>query len=1184
MVAAACAAVGMAALAVAWPLMQQRLSSVADRMVRDALDRAAGSWSVSRVRVMLPATLQIEALNGRVDPAVELQARSIRLGVDVTAAARSAYSGEPVQQAVRHVEARGLVIRPQEDLEGSPAPAAGGGAGEGEGNGPQAPGEAPSPEAFLRALRRAALWLVREGASVLSNWVDAGGELTWDLEGIWVEPGQSRAWRSQGRLSRGPEGAVQVDGYVELAGWGQLRLTGRLREGQLTVDAARVNHLPVGASATGTLSASDDGGIVADLQVRLWPLAGWGWSAADARLQGPWPDGGLPPATVSVTLARPQPPAPGWWPYLDGGQLRARLEWREGRVHLSDGQWRRGRARGNFSGHVAPQAPFALALQFELWGLLPGTDVPWWGAYQVASVAARGRVEGSLAAPVLTAELQAPPGHLGGVPTGTATARLEVDLAAGRLRFRDLQAPFSTGQLTASGEVLWGSPAAGSPGAEGASVRLRSSGRVSKASSLDVAALLARLSGSKVPGVAAGAWPADIPTADRRAQDALTGGRLTDARAGELTGGFEVEAVWVAEGGRLAGRLRQLAFDGPDASVSVVADAGGHRIVAELINLSGGLLEPWLAGVRGFGHFQGRLRDGRLDGQLAVRELAVSDFKLGELTAPVELAGGWLKSRGVRLRDGEVEGQVDVALQLASCLCGRLEFSLSSSDPALPASLDGVLAIEDAATRLERLVLAMAGRPVASAEGTLPGTGAFAPRSLDLRLAIHDFPLELVQRWLPAGQIRAGQVTGQLHLSGTLEAPSAQGTFGLRAAALEFPTFPGRLTDLQVGVAVQGRQLTLTRAEARTPGGGRITASGGAQLASLWPVRLQPLDVVAVLDGARLAGRLGSSVELEGVWAGKLQLSGILGEERYPQLQGELAVRNGRMVLWREGFAGVLLGALSGASGARPAAPPASPSEGSPSEASPGGRPGEADSAGLRLQVQMRTGAPVRVEVPALGGSGLLEGAVKLVGTTRRPALEGELLLHQAQLRYFGREVRVERTRLVFSRARGLLPGVDLTAQAVGPSGPVTLRARGELSDPAGLELSSQPPLPPDQVAQLLLPSLPADSEDRAAWVEAVNEQLAAWAMAPVRDAVRQALGLDELWLVPAGAEGGWRLRLGKSFDPSPIYVRYGRTLRGDAARQELEVQSRLGPRLSVGAGWSEEAGMRLGVAWEFQF
>ena len=1186
MASAAGAVLAVAALAVAWPVLQQRFSSVATRMVREALERDAGGWSVGRVRVTLPATVQVEAVRGRLDRAVELEARSVRLGVDVTAVARSAYSGEPVQQAVRHVEARGLVIRPQDGPEGGSPPGAGGdwGAAAG-GHGAGASGATPSPEATLSGLRQAVLWLLRDGPSVLGLWVAPGEELTWNLEGLWIahDRAEPQAWRSQGRLSRGPDGTFEVEGTLAVAGGGQLRLAGRLRPGQLAVKAAHVEHPAMAASAAGMLVASGDGGVRADLtaelQARRWPLAGPGPSVARVRLQGAWPDGGLPPATVTVTLARPQAPDAGWWSYLDGGLAEARLEWRDGRVRVFDGRWQRGRARGTFSGHVVPQAPFALSLQFELWGLTPGTDVPWWSAYEVASVAARGRLEGPLAAPVLTAELQAPPGHLGGVPAGTATALLEVDFAAGRLRFQDLQAPISTGQLTASGEVLWGSAAAGGPGAEGAAVRLRSSGRVSKASSLDAAALVARLAGREVPGVTAGTPAPGGPAAGRR-----PGGQMTAAVAGELTGGFEVEAVWRAEGGRLAGRLQRLTFDGPDASVSVEANPDGHRVVAELVNLAGGLLEPWLPRVRGFARFEGRLRDGGIAGQLSVRELAISDFSLGELTAPVELSDGWLRSRGVRLRGGEVEGQADVALQMAPCLCGRVQLSLTSSDPTLPASLDGALTVEEAATRVERLVLALEGRPVVTAEGTLPGTGASPERSLDMRLVIQGLPLELARRWLPSGQFRGGQLTGQLQLSGTPESPSARGTLELQAEALEFPTFPGRLEDLRVAVAVQGRQLTLALGQARTPGGGRITASGEAQLASLWPVRLQPVNVVAVLDGARLAGRLGSPVELEGVWAGRVELSGSLTEEQSPRLQGEVTVQRGRMVLWREGFAGALLGALSGTPRARVPAPPAFPSEGGPAGAPAGGRPPGTDAPGLGLHLRLRTRDPVRVEVPALGGSGLLEGAVTLVGTTEKPALEGELLLHQAQLRYFGREVRVERSRLVFSRTRGLWPGIDLTARAVGPSGPVTLRARGEPGDPAGLELTSQPPLPPDELARLLLPSPPARPEDRAAWLEAVNEQLAAWAVAPVRDAVRQALGLDELWLVPAGSEESWRLRVGKLFDPTPIYIRYGRTLRGDAAHQELEVQSRLGPRLSVGAVWSEDAGMRLGVAWEFQF
>ena len=1160
-------ALGVAAAAFGLPAAQQHLSGELTRRVRQALERASVPWSVGRVRVQLPATVQVEAVRGRLDAAVELEAPSVRLGVDVTAAARQVYSRQPVQQALRHIEARGLVIRPQEgggDTNGAdPSPAEPGAGGGGPGWLVGGGLSADAPE----RLRQAALWLVREGARALSAWVEEGGQLTWDLEGVWVDGSVGKQpWRSRGLLRRSPQGGVEVEGELEFAGQGTLRLAGALESGRLELHRVTLRNEQLLADASGRLTASRDDGLTADLSVRLVPAGPAGWEGAELRWQGPWPAGALPAASATLRMAPASSAAGGGWAYLAGGRASAQLSWDEGMLRLSDGRWQRGGARGRFEGTVAPVSPFTLELSFEAWGLTPGVDVPWWATYRVESLAVRGRARGPALAPAITAQVQAPPGSLGGVATGTATATLEVALAAARLRLVDLQAAVGSGSLTGAAEVLWGEAAA-QTGPAGARVVLQAEGRLEGAGSREAGAVLGASLGGGLPGALAAGRPGQAPDAQ--------------GPQGELTGAFQVAAAWVAaaDGAGLQGRLLALTFDGPDASLSVREQGDGHRIALELLNLGGRLLEPWVRGVRGFGWFEGTLARGRLAGKAELRELEVSGWRLGAVSAPVELAAGRLRVQGLGLRGGELEGQADLDLQLGSCLCGRADFSLRASGTGVPLALEGALALEPSATRVERLELATAGHPLAEVRGRLPSPGGDA-QALDLRLAVHGFPLELARRWLPALEVDGGQLTGNLQVGGTLAEPLARGSLALEAAAVTLPSFPGRLADLRLGIAVDGRRLTVTRAEARSPQGGRVSGSGTASLASLWPLRLRPVDLTLQLHNVWLGGPLTSAVELEGIWAGTLRVQDAGGRAAAPRVEGQVGVRGGRVVLWREGLAGALLGALAGPVSGGPAAPTAAPQS-----AAPAGEPASAAvSDELELQVQVRTEAPVRVEVPALGGSGLLEGAVAVVGSLRQPALDGELVLHQARLRYFGREVRVERSRLIFSRGRGLLPGVDLSATTLGPSGPVQVRARGELADPRGLELSSQPPLPQDELAALLLPAVPTHAEDGDGWVGAVNEQLAAWAMAPLRDAARQALGLDEVWLVPAGPEQGWRLRVGKLFDPMPVYVRYGRTLRGGPAQQELEVQSRLSPHVSLGAGWSEQEGFRLGVGWEFQF
>ena len=156
------------------------------------------------------------------------------------------------------------------------------------------------------------------------------------------------------------------------------------------------------------------------------------------------------------------------------------------------------------------------------------------------------------------------------------------------------------------------------------------------------------------------------------------------------------------------------------------------------------------------------------------------------------------------------------------------------------------------------------------------------------------------------------------------------------------------------------------------------------------------------------------------------------------------------------------------------------------------------------------------------------------------------------------------------------------------PSGSTAVvRAWGDTGQAAGVQLASYPAVAADQLARWLLPlgtwqagAPPAGPELE----QALREQLASWATLPVRESLREALGLDELYLQPAGTQPGWRLQVARYLEGARWYVRYGRNLRPERPEQELEVELPLGPGLTLQAGVKEGVGARAGLTWEFQF
>ena len=782
----------------------------------------------------------------------------------------------------------------------------------------------------------------------------------------------------------------------------------------------------------------------------------------------------------------------------------------------------------------------------------------------MASVAVRGRLAGSAVGQwTVDGEVQTPSGRLLGLAAGGATAHVTVDLSAGQATVDETVAPVGSGLLTLGARVRW---AGSAPQLDGvpAAAWLELRGKVEGVASTEV--LQAARSG--LPALVSSPSAPPVP-----------GG----GPGGDVSGSFQAELAWVPGGDASAPSaptvvLVRAAFDGPDGSLQAARrPGGGYDLRADLVNLGGRALRPWLRTWRGYAAFSGQLVGGALSGRLSVERLGVAGYELGSLQAAVGFRDGVWEVADASLRGGDVEGRLDLRLAWAQ-RSGQASFDLRQQGAgSLGASVQGHLSLQGAALVLENVAVAVQDREVARASGTVPLTvlGADPTASMEVRAHAQRFPLELVREMLPAWQVEGGRLSGDVTLSGTLQAPDASGRLLVLADRLVPPQDRfSPLTDLAVELRIDGRTLTLARGQARSARGGDVQLSGQARLESVWPPHLDPVDVQLEARQASLDARPTSSIQLQGTFTGRLRLSGTWSPDSRPTLSGRLTVRAGRVTLW--GFSlPVGAGGLGGAGegGVR------LPADLERVE----GRP--AAAGGIPLDVTVEAEQPVRLEVPAIGGTALAEGAVRLTGTTASPALAGDVLLSQARVRYFGREFAIERGRLSFSPARGLVPEVQLDATTTTPDGPVRVHVEGAPSEGQSLRLSSQPEMSREEILALLLPDAArSGANGRARWIALVNEQLAAWAMGPLEEAVRSALGLDELALVPAADSGTLRLLAGKYLDPGRLYVRYRRELLDPKGRQSLELSYRLRPDLTWRLGWDDRGTFSLGIEWQHSF
>jgi translocation and assembly module TamB len=203
--------------------------------------------------------------------------------------------------------------------------------------------------------------------------------------------------------------------------------------------------------------------------------------------------------------------------------------------------------------------------------------------------------------------------------------------------------------------------------------------------------------------------------------------------------------------------------------------------------------------------------------------------------------------------------------------------------------------------------------------------------------------------------------------------------------------------------------------------------------------------------------------------------------------------------------------------------------------------PAAADRYRLRSDLRLLVGNDVRLS--AFGLRGRLEGSVRAQVTPEEVATaSGELEVRDGKYRAYGKELDVERGRLLFAGGPVADPGVDLRARKNLPGYEVGVVVRGRLRRPE-LSLYSVPALPQSQIASLLLVGRRLDNldpGDRRA-LGGSSGDVATQGGALLAGQLGRAIGLDEV-SVETGADASSSLVIGKFLSPR-LYVSYGISL-----------------------------------------
>jgi translocation and assembly module TamB len=207
-----------------------------------------------------------------------------------------------------------------------------------------------------------------------------------------------------------------------------------------------------------------------------------------------------------------------------------------------------------------------------------------------------------------------------------------------------------------------------------------------------------------------------------------------------------------------------------------------------------------------------------------------------------------------------------------------------------------------------------------------------------------------------------------------------------------------------------------------------------------------------------------------------------------------------------------------------------------------------------------------KVQVKAYGLSATITGAVRTRAEPRESAVgAGEFEVKEGEYSAYGRELEIERGRLIFTGGPLTDPAVDLRASRELPGYKVGVIARGPLRRPQ-LTLFSEPSLPQAQIASMLIVGRSSIQGDPGAADDGVSATAQGGAF--LAGQLGKYVGLDDIGLTE-DAETGSEIVLGKYLSPR-LYVSYGISLVDEI--NTLKLRYTIGDRWVISAESGEES------------
>jgi translocation and assembly module TamB len=422
------------------------------------------------------------------------------------------------------------------------------------------------------------------------------------------------------------------------------------------------------------------------------------------------------------------------------------------------------------------------------------------------------------------------------------------------------------------------------------------------------------------------------------------------------------------------------------------------------------------------------------------------------------------------------------------------------------------------------------------------------------------FDLSLVDAFLAGGADRVkGKAELDVAAAGQLSAPHVTGSVRLINAGYDNLRYGIKLRKIEADVRADGPAIQIASLTATTPGGGHLSGQGTVNLAHGvdTDLKIQARNAT-IIDTDLATAVIDSDLAIVGNLQTELKLGG-----KVKVVKADIRVPDNLPPSVRE-IEVVEVNAPPQVA-ARIAAR----------------KPPPEQTAIIDLDIAVD--APQQIWVRGRGLDVELGGAIHVGGTTQAPDIDGGFTLRRGSLDIVGKRLDFKEGQLTFEGGEQIDPYLDLTAETRAEDITVTAKVEGPARAPR-IALSSVPDMPEDEILARLLfgKSAGALSPFELLQLAQATADLAGVNTGPgVLDRIRRSTGLDRLSLQETDAATGPSLSAGRYVsDRVYVGVSQGAKSASSAATVEIEVTPNVKVESEVGAGGTGKAGVNL--EWDY--